>query len=123
MEELVIDANIVTEYLKSEGGLLPQIWDHYKLHTPVTTITELMAIKKTEDEDIKKKIDELVKKHLKLVEINEEIARKASSILLEVNISLADAILAATAIVKDLPLVTYDLSTFDLIPDLKLVDI
>lgn len=123
MEELVIDANIVVEYLKSEGGLLPQIWDHYKLHTPVTTLTELFAIKKAANEETKKKIEELVSKHLKIIDINDAIAKKASQILLDLDISLADALLAATAIVKDLPLVTYDLSTFDLIPDLKLVDI
>lgn len=123
MEELVIDANIVVEYLKNEGGLLPQIWDHYKLFTPVTSVTELMAIKKASSDEMKKKIEGIIGKHLKLIDINEAIAKKASQILLDLDISLADALLAATAIVKDLPLVTYDLSTFDLIPDLKLVDI
>lgn len=123
MEELVIDANVITEYLKSEGGLLPQIWDHYKLHTPVTTLTELMASKKSADEETKKKIEEIVKKHFKLIPIDEAVARKAAEIIQELDIALADALLAASAIVKDLPLVTYDLSTFDLIPDLKLVDI
>jgi predicted nucleic acid-binding protein len=123
MEELVIDANVIVEYLKSEGGLLPQIWDHYKLHTPVTSVTELMASKKSADEETKKKIEEILKKYFKLIPIDDAVARKAAEIMQELDIALADALLAASAIVKDLPLVTYDLSTFDLIPDLKLVDI
>lgn len=119
MEQLLVDPNLIVKYLESGDGLLPQIWDHYQLYTPTTTITELLASGKADKEKALKLIGERVK----IIEIDAKIAEKAAEILTELEISLADALIAATAIVKDMPLVTYDLNTFDLIPDLKLVDI
>lgn len=119
MEELLIDPNLVVQHLEKGDGLLSQIWEHYKLFTPTTSLTELLASGKAD----KTKVQELIKDKVTLVDINPEIAERAATILTELEISLADALIAATAIVKDIPLVTYDLPTFDLIPDLKLVDI
>lgn len=119
----MIDVSVIAEYLKSESGLLPQIWEHYKLYTSTTVVAELLATKKAADADFKQKIAGLIEKHFTLVDIDRKVAEKAADVMQELEITFANALIAASAITKEMPLVTYDLTTFDLVPDLKLVDI
>ena len=124
MEQLVIDAGIIADYLKgNENAVLPQIWDHYKLTVSAVTITELFAAKKSVEAEMNKKMVDLLAERFTVVDINRAIAEKAANILRELDISLANALVAATAIELDSPLVTLDLGTFDLVPDLKIVDL
>lgn len=124
MEQLVIDANIIADYLKgSESAVLPQIWDHYKLVISAVSIAELFASKKSIEPEMHKRITDLLTDHFTVVDINRAIGEHAAEILRELDISLANALVAATAIELDSPLVTFELSTFDLVPDLKIVDL
>lgn len=123
MEQLLIDTNIIVEYLKKKEGLLSQIWDHYKLFVSPVAIAELMASKKSGTEEFRKEITELVSKRFEVLPTTQEVAEKAGELLRELDISFAQAITAATALNKEMPLVTYDLTTYDQVPDLKLVDI
>lgn len=124
MEQLIIDANIIADYLKgNEKAVLPQIWDHYKLVISTASIAELLAAKKSTEPEMSKKITDLLAAHFGIVDVNRAIAERAAVILRDLDISLANALVAATAIELDSPLVTLDLSTFDLVPDLKIVDL
>ncbi len=124
MDELIVDTSIIIEYLKKGEGLLTQIWDHYKLIVPVTVITELLIGLEEKQADIQTKLTDLISTRLQLADLDEKIARKAADIVKELDhITLASALVAATAIVKEVPLLTYEIQTFDLVPDLKLVDL
>jgi predicted nucleic acid-binding protein len=123
MQKLLVDANIVTEYLKSNEGILAALLNKYDLYLSVVSYTELLASHRAADPGVFKQISDFVEGNFTLLPITEKIATSAPALLRSLDIALADAYLAATALTHDLPLLTLEMKVFDQVPNLKLVDI
>jgi predicted nucleic acid-binding protein len=123
MQELLIDSTIIIEYLKNGSGILSKIMDSYKLNISLVTYTELLATKRASNGNVNRQIRDFISEHFELKSVTTEIASRAGDLLRELDITLAHAYIAATAIEYDYPLLTYDIKTFDQVPELKLVEI
>jgi predicted nucleic acid-binding protein len=124
MQALLVDANMITEYLKSDKeAILADILGEYKLCISAVTYTELLASKVAHEAEYQSKITDLIAQNFELIPVNAEIAMQAAELLRTVETTLAHAYIAATAINKDIPLLTYDFKVFDQVPNLKLVDL
>ncbi len=123
MQELLIDSTVIVEYLKNGSGILTKIMDSYKLDISLVTYTELLGSKRSANVNVNRQIRDFISEHFELKPINTEIAARAGDLLRDLDVTLAHAYIAATAIEYDLPLLTYDIKTFDQVPELKLVDV
>lgn len=123
MDTLLVDATIVIEHLKKNKSLLISVYDHYSLLMSVVTFAELLSAKKAGNSNVNREIRDFVSEYFELVNVDQEIAKYAADLLRSKEITLAHALIAATAIQKEIPLLTYDIEVFDRIPHLKLVDI
>lgn len=123
MQQLLVDTSVLVEYFKNGGGILGSILDSYELYCSPISYTELLAGKRAANAAVAKQIADFISQKMKVVPITDTTAKSAASILREQEITLAHALIAAAAIEKDIPLLTYDLKVFDQIPNLKLVDL
>lgn len=123
MEDLIIDTNVITKYLKSSEGVLGDILGQYKLKISSATTSELLASSRAGNQVVHSQITEFLQQNFEVIPVSQDIAIRTGDLLRELDITLGHATIAATAIVLDLPLLTYEIKTFDRIPDLKLVDI
>lgn len=124
MEKLLIDTNVISRYLKSGEGILADIIDNgYELMITPTVITELKTASKANNETTAKQIDEFIAANFQVITIDKAVGEKAGEILRSLEITLASAYQAAAALKHDIPLLSYDIKTFDQVPDLKLIDI
>src|SRR5438309_2040939 len=97
--------------------------DTYKLSISLITYTELLGSKRAANVNVNRQIRDFISEHFELKPMTTEIAARAGDLLRDLDITLAHAYIAATAIEHDTPLLTYDIKTFDQVPELKLVDI
>lgn len=105
---VIVDTDIVIEYLKTGKGILPVAYEKHTMHLSVVAFTELLASKTFEDANLKKEVLEFVEKYFTLKEVNKEIAEEAARLLREHKINLATAMIAATSIITKNPVIAND---------------
>lgn len=124
MDKLLIDTNIIIKYLKSADGILADVMGAYALCISSITVSELLSSKRAGSEMARAQILDFITQNFTVIAVDIKIAEKSGELLREIDsITLGHSIVAATAMVLDLPLVTYELKTFDNIPDLKIVEL
>ncbi|SDG99868.1 type II toxin-antitoxin system VapC family toxin [Mucilaginibacter sp. P25] len=122
MEEgYLIDTNAIIDYLESK---LPeksnQLLDNTNFQLSVISRIELLAWPKATDSQLKLLTDFINISHI--FDFNEPVILKSIEIRKNYRVKLPDAIIAATAIVNKLTLITRNISDFSKISDLKLLD-
>jgi predicted nucleic acid-binding protein len=119
----LIDSNVVIGYLDNklpESGMkfMHAIVDE----TPnISVVTKIEALRFNTSDDVYKTLHDFVSESI-VFEINDQVVDKTITICKGQRIKLPDAIIAATAIVGDLTLITRNTSDFKNITDLELLD-
>lgn len=115
---MIVDTNIIIDYLKGKQEAVDFITGLQKLTTSVIVTAELYSGVKGSSE--KKEIKQFLK-HVEQIEVNEEIATQAG--LLRKNfmkshgVEIPDAIIAATADYLQVPIATLDKKHFSVLTD------
>src|SRR5689334_21656143 len=110
MDELLLDTSIIIDFLrrkdKENSLLFNLVQENRKLVISIITHTELYAGKSVwEKKDALEELEKLFS-GVNLLPLQEEISRKAGEIKAKHGTNLLDAIIAATAIIHRLDLVT-----------------
>ncbi len=105
-------------YLLDGNKEVAKFLDNKQIH--VSVITELELYGKSDMPEDALKIIEMMLESCFITEINQEIKQIYKQIKRNYTIKLPDAIIAATAISLDIPLLTFD-TDFQKIPDLKVI--
>ncbi len=120
-ETYLVDTNAISDYL---GGKYPQtgldFMDAVMDGTPVLSVInriELLGQTRPELAQFKIAVDGCL-----IYDLSETIVLKTIAIRKSRRMKLPDAIIAATALVHNLTLITHNVSDFERIPNLKLVD-
>lgn len=119
---ILLDTNIIIDYLKKESKVVAYIDNLQKSNVAITTIVlmELYrgVLNKVEFSKIKKEL-----KGINIIDLNEAISEVAlhlgETYALSHRMDIPDTLIAATALVYDLELKTYNLKDFQFIPLLK----
>lgn len=121
-EMILLDSNILIDYFR-EKPLVKSFINHYsKSNLFISSVVAMElyqgVLNKSEFGKIKKELS-----HFSMIDINEPIAQTALRLheryALSHKISIPDYLIAATALVYDLELRTYNLKDFRFIPQLK----
>jgi predicted nucleic acid-binding protein len=120
-EEFLIDTNSISDYLNKslpDVGLdyLDSIIDNNPYISFINRI-ELLSRLVPENKYFQEFIEVC-----QIIDLNENIILKTISIRRSRKIQIPDAIIAATAIIYDLTLITHNIKDFKKIPNLKLLD-
>ncbi|MEQ1675966.1 MAG: type II toxin-antitoxin system VapC family toxin [Chitinophagaceae bacterium] len=116
-KEILVDTNIFLYLLKGNDTLADML--HGKdIYVSFITELELIGFKKMTTKE-EKQIEGLLK-DCEIISINNSIKKKYIEIRRKYNLKLADAVIAATAIVSGAPLITSD-KQFKTIEELKLI--
>ena len=105
----LIDSSVWIDYLVN-GNFKEIIEKEEKLLLATISIIEIkkkLSRLKIPNKEINDKVD-YIKKHSILVDLNEKIAEKASEIVIEKNLPIADSIVYASALTNDAILITLD---------------
>jgi predicted nucleic acid-binding protein len=118
----LIDTNSISDYL---GGKMPMagldFMDEIIDNSPtISVINRIELLGQNRPELAKFKI---VVERCFVFELTEEIILKTIALRKSRSIKVPDAIIAATALVHDLTLITHNTSDFQNIPSLKLLDL
>lgn len=121
MEQYLIDTNVIVDYL---GGKLPQK-NLDTVHNIIDKVPFTSIIYKIEALSFNFSVDELIfaesfLDYLILIELNEIIVDQTIQIRRQFKVKTPDAIIAATAKVNNLTIVTRNTKDFIKIPQIKL---
>ncbi len=116
-KEILVDTNIIL-YLLKGNNTLKEILQGKNIHISVITELELLGFKRMTLKE-EKQIKELLSECL-VLSINNSIKEKYVAIRRKYDLKLADAVIAATAVVSDIPLITAD-KQFMTVKELKLI--
>ncbi len=121
-EKFLIDTNAISDYL---GNKLPEkgmdFLDILLEQNPSISIISKIELLGQNRKDIKQ--FQLSVEYCTICNLTETVTNKTISIRRSKKIKIPDAIIAATAIVHNLTLITHNLSDFDKIPNLKILDL
>lgn len=115
--KVLVDTNIVLYFLKGNHEI-NQFFTDYHIVISFITELELLSVGTISPED-EYTIKEFLKYSL-IIDINSDIKAQAIQIRKEVRLKLPDAIIAATALSMDLPLLTAD-KAFSKITDSRII--
>lgn len=116
-KEILVDTNIVL-YLLNGSDTLEELLQGKNIYLSFITELELIGFRNiTSDEELR--IAELLN-DCSVISINNRIKERYIEIRKKYHLKLADAVIAATAIVLDLPLITSD-KQFKTISELNLI--
>ncbi|MFA4662361.1 type II toxin-antitoxin system VapC family toxin [Pyrococcus kukulkanii] len=119
----LIDTDVLIDVLrgmKEAKEFLLEIADE-GLFISVITLSELLSGKETRDPVKKEKLLRFLRKHFQILPIDEEIGILGGEIRRDYNIGLGDAIIAATAIVHGLSVVTENIRHFSKVEGLRVI--
>ena len=122
-KSILVDLNIITEYLKSGKGILPIAYEKYELNISAVTNTELLASKTFNDQTVQNDVLDFVKKYFTVIEVDQEISVMAGKLVRDYGITIAHAIVGATAIVSGFDVLSKDVDGFSNIVGITLIDI
>jgi tRNA(fMet)-specific endonuclease VapC len=117
MSELLLDTSIIIDFLrrkdKESSVLLTLVQENRKLSISIITHIELYAGRSVWEK--KEALEELEKlfSGVSILPLQEEISRKAGEIKAKHGTNLLDAIIAATALIHRLDLVTLNVKDFE----------
>lgn len=111
-EGIIVDSNIIVQYLKTGKGVLPTAYEKYTMYVSAATFTELLASKTFIDDNLEKEVLDFVDKYLTVKDVSKKVAHEAARLLREYDITLATAYIAATCIVEGMSLLTEEPGAF-----------
>lgn len=111
-EGIIVDSNIIVQYLKTGKGVLPTAYEKYTMYVSAATFTELLASKTFVDDNLEKEVLDFVDKYLTIKEVSKKVAHEAARILRDYDVTLATAYVAATCITEEMSLLTEEPGTF-----------
>jgi predicted nucleic acid-binding protein len=120
-EVIIVDTGIIVQYLKTGKGVLPEAYEKYEMNISAATYAELLASQTFQDENLEKEVLEFCEKYFSIKDVTAEIALKAADIVRKNGANLAVSLIAATAIVNKVKLLTDDAKTFSGIEGLELM--
>jgi predicted nucleic acid-binding protein len=123
MKDLIlVDTDVIVQYLKSGKGVLPNVYEKYEMCISAATFAELLSSKTFEDSNLQKEVVEFVDKYFTIKEVTREIADEAARIIRLKEVSLATALIAATAVRNSVKLLSEDKKEYQGIDGLELMD-
>lgn len=123
MNSILVDSSVIVDFLrvkKKESTLLQKlVSQNFKLSASIITHTELFAGKSVWEK--KQALDELetLFSGIQILNLDEDLSKKAGEIRAKYELDLFDAIIAATAIFYHLRLATLDIKDFRKIKEIK----
>lgn len=123
---MIIDTNILIAYLAGEEKIV-QFLDYYRgqggfLFLPTIVETELLSFDGWTAKE-EKEVDDFLRENFISVPFDRTIARKAAQLRKDLKIKLPDAGIAATALIKNNPLMTRNIKDFKKIKDLEIIEL
>lgn len=119
---IIVDTDVITEYLKTGKGVLPVAYEKFSMVISVVTLAELMASKTFSDSSLASEVKEFVDKYFVVKEIDRKIAEKAAEIIRENEVTMAAALVAATAIVFSHKVLTNNQDEYSEIAGIEFAD-
>jgi predicted nucleic acid-binding protein len=117
----LVDTNTIIDYLENK---LPEksnkLIDNIIIQFSVISRIELLVWKKATDDQLKILNDFISSSTV--FDLNESIILKSIEIRKNYHLKLPDAIIAATAVVNNLPLLTRNISDFEKVIQIKCID-
>lgn len=118
---MILDSNIIIYSIKPEFEYVRNYIANDNFCISAITYLEVIGYHKLTN------VERLLFKSLfetyNYISISDEIINKAIKIRQTKSISLADSIIAATALIKNMTLITHNTKDFDWIENLKIIDI
>ncbi len=105
-EKIIVDTNVITQYLRTGKGVLPMAYEKYEMWIPSSTYAELLASSTFEDANLRDEVLEFTDKYFKVSEITKEIAIKAGEIVRQHATTMTSALLLATCLENECKLLT-----------------
>ncbi len=120
---VIIDTNVIIESLKGREKTIEILEKIGLENIAISSISEMElyvgALNKKELNFIKKRLEKI-----EIFDVDKRISRKSAELVFEFskshNLDIPDSIIAATCLVYDIPLLTYNTKDFKFIPGLKL---
>lgn len=124
MKKVLLDTSVIIDFLrrkdKDRTPLFTLAQQDIDLYISIITHTELYAGKSIwENKKAKDELETLFS-GMKILPLEHNISQKAGKIKAEYNLNLLDAIVAATAVVHNLELVTLNIKDFEKIEEINL---
>lgn len=111
MADLLVDTDVFVDHLR---GHRPFSTDDDRVHYSVITRAELFAGRGTQEEPVRVLLAPFTE-----VAVDRAIAERGGRLRRELAIALPDALVAATALERDLTLLTRNLKDFETVPGLS----
>jgi hypothetical protein len=122
MKKIVVDTSIIIDFLRSnnkQNSLLYKLAEE-DLYISIVTHTELYAGKSIWVDNEAKESLEKVLSGMSLVTLDKRISERAGYIKSYSNISLIDALIASTALIGSMELMTLNIKDFEKVKGLKI---
>ena len=120
---ICLDTNVLIEILKGNERTVNSI-NAFDQPLAISSITTMELYYGARNKAEMKKLEKFTS-HFRIVHLDETISRKAVALIHTYAkshmLNIPDALIAATALVYRLPLMTYNIKDFHFIPDLELV--
>ncbi len=124
MRKIVVDTSIIIDFLRRKdkvNSLLYHLAEE-DLSVSIITHTELYAGKSVWEHNEPKEILEKVLSGISFIPLDKTISQKAGYIKSYTNISLIDAVIAATALVQNMEVATLNIKDFEKVKAIKIVN-
>ena len=120
---VLVDTNVIIEAFKGAQETIELLERTGLKNLVASTITQMElyigALNKNELNLIRNRL-----RNIKILDINKKISQKSAELVYNYskshNLDIPDSIIAATALIHNIPLLTYNLRDFRFIPDLNL---
>jgi predicted nucleic acid-binding protein len=122
---ILVDTNVIIESLKGKKETVALLEKIGLKNIAISTITEMElyvgALNKNELNYIKKRLEKI-----EIIDFDKEISKKSVELVFKFSkshtLDIPDSIIAATCLIYDIPLFTYNQRDFKYIPALKLYE-
>ena|SRR3990167_2750319 len=124
MNKILVDTSVIIDFLRRKDRkntlLFKLARDKNQIYISIITHTELYAGKSVWERQDALKDLKILFSGIKILPLQEEVSKKAGEIKAHHNINLLDAIIASTALLSKLELVTLNTKDFENIEGIKL---
>lgn len=124
MKKILLDTSILIDFIRrnnKENTLLVRFTkEGYRLYVSILTHTEVYAGKSVWEKTVVRQEAEKLFSGMEIIPLEKEISTKAGEIKAFNTTTLADAVIAATALVHDVELATLNVKDFEKIKGIRL---